>query len=227
MNARFAFLGVASLLVFTTSCRLPYLHPGELGLGDQYHLVFVTSGTRNATSSSLSDYNSFVQSQAQSSSLALPTATWKAIASTQTENAIMNVGSTSGPVYLVDASTVVSNSIANLFDGSNLLAPINTTQNGNVVSSFNYTWTGTAPGGVSSDNPLGSTEPQRGDLRATDGQLWLTANNSLLSSSGQPFYAISGPITVTSLNPLPGIWSLVKWGAAAILGIVVLTPRRE
>lgn len=210
MNARFTFVAVASLLVCTTSCKLPYMHPPGLELGDQYHLVFVTSGTRNAQSANIGDYNSFVQMQAEASVLPLPSTTWKAIASTQGTSAKANVGSGSGPVYLVDASTAVSSSIAELFDGTSLQAPIDTTQDGNVIASLNFAWTGTAPGGVSSDNPLGSVEPERGDLRATDGQLWLTANNSELSSVGQPLYAISGPITVTSINPVPDLWALLQ-----------------
>lgn len=193
MNARFTFVAVASLLVCTTSCKLPYMHPPGLELGDQYHLVFVTSGTRNAQSANIGDYNSFVQMQAEASVLPLPSTTWKAIASTQGTSAKAN-----------------SSSIAELFDGTSLQAPIDTTQDGNVIASLNFAWTGTAPGGVSSDNPLGSAEPERGDLRATDGQLWLTANNSELSSVGQPLYAISGPITVTSINPVPDLWALLQ-----------------
>ncbi len=215
MNARFTLVAIASLLICTTSCRLPYMHPPGLELGDQYHLVFVTSGTRDAESTNIGDYNSFVQTQAEASSLSLPSTTWKAIASTQGTSAIENVGSGSGPVYLVDASTIVSSSIANLFNGTNLQAPINTTQDGNVIASLNFTWTGTAPGGVSSDNPLGSRDPERGSLRSTDGQLWLTANDSELSSEGQPLYAISGPITVTSTNPVPDLWALLQSAAAA------------
>ena len=226
MNPRFTCLAIASLLAFATSCKSPYLHPPGLGLGEKYHLVFVTAGTRNGASSSIGDYNTFVQQQAEASELSLPSTTWKAIASTASESAVNNVGTGSGPVYLIDASTLVSNSVEDLFNGTNLQAAIDTTQNGNVIPSFNFAWTGTGEGGVSA-NPLGSSQPERGDLRTTNGDLWLTANNSLGSSGDQPLYAISAPITVTSVNPIPDLSCLFALGSIVCIGMVVVSYRRQ
>ncbi|MFM7787424.1 MAG: PEP-CTERM sorting domain-containing protein, partial [Microcystis panniformis] len=43
--------------------------PPGLNPGQQYRLVFVTSGTRNAESSDINDYNTFVTSEANKPAL--------------------------------------------------------------------------------------------------------------------------------------------------------------
>ena len=54
--------------------------PPNLVDGDRYRLVFVTSGTRNALSANIADYNSFVTQQANlEPELAALNTIWKAI----------------------------------------------------------------------------------------------------------------------------------------------------
>ena len=43
--------------------------PPDLAVGDQYRLVFVTEGKRDATSTDIDDYNTFVTSQVRLSIL--------------------------------------------------------------------------------------------------------------------------------------------------------------
>lgn len=128
--------------------------PTGLAPGSEYRLVFVTSGTRNATSSNIADYNDFVQNAAQNSSVlntALTAAgfnptsiTWTAIASTLTTNARVNTQTqatdTSRPIYRLDGA-LVATSYADLWDGS-ILVPINRTQVDNILQ-FGASWTGT------------------------------------------------------------------------------------
>ncbi|MFM7786866.1 MAG: PEP-CTERM sorting domain-containing protein, partial [Microcystis panniformis] len=95
--------GVALATLVTASAAqaaLVVVPPG-LNPGDQYRLVFVTSGTRNATSSNINDYNTFVTNQVTGSALAtqlttagfnLGTITWKAIGSTSATSAKVNTG---------------------------------------------------------------------------------------------------------------------------------------
>jgi hypothetical protein len=73
--------------------------PADLAPGAQYRLVFVTDGTRDATSSDINDYNTFVTNQVTGSPLAtalttagfnLGTITWKAIGSTSATSAKVN-----------------------------------------------------------------------------------------------------------------------------------------
>ena len=40
------------------------LTPSELGARDQFRLLFLSSTTRNATSSDITDYNTFIQTRA-------------------------------------------------------------------------------------------------------------------------------------------------------------------
>jgi hypothetical protein len=70
--------------------------PTGLAPGDQYRLVFVTDGTRDATSTDINDYNTFVTNQVTGSALANAlsgaglTTTWKAIGSTSATSAKVN-----------------------------------------------------------------------------------------------------------------------------------------
>ncbi len=77
--------------------------PTGLNPGDQYRLVFVTDGTRDATSTNINDYNTFVTNEVTGSALAtqLTTAgftpsaiTWKAIGSTDSVAARDNTQTT-------------------------------------------------------------------------------------------------------------------------------------
>jgi hypothetical protein len=58
--------------------------------------VFVSSATRDATSTDIADYNAFVQNLANASTLKLGGATWKVLASTETVNAKVNTSTASG-----------------------------------------------------------------------------------------------------------------------------------
>jgi hypothetical protein len=83
--------------------------PTGLAPGSQYRLVFTTSGTRDAISTNIDDYNTFVTTQAnQSSALTALGTTWTAIVSTFSTNALTNTstdpspsGVTGVPIYLV------------------------------------------------------------------------------------------------------------------------------
>ena len=76
-------LGTASQSLAQVTTVPPGLNPG-----DQYRLAFVTSTTRDATSTDIADYNTFVLGVANSSAaLAALSTTWKAIGSTATADA--------------------------------------------------------------------------------------------------------------------------------------------
>jgi hypothetical protein len=57
-----AGVALATLGTSAAQAALVVVPPG-LNPGDQYRLVFVTAGTRNATSSDINDYNTFVTNQ--------------------------------------------------------------------------------------------------------------------------------------------------------------------
>jgi hypothetical protein len=104
--------------------------------------VFVTSGTRDATSTNIEDYNQFVNNAAQASTnlnTALTTAgltpsaiNWTAIGSTGTVNARLNTATRaidpSVPIYRVDGAQVATGNV-DLWDGS-IQTPININEGG-------------------------------------------------------------------------------------------------
>jgi hypothetical protein len=178
--------------------------PPGLNPGDQFRLVFVTSGTRDATSSNINDYNTFVTNQVTGSALAteltnagfnLGTVTWKAIASTSSvaarDNTGTNPSSTGVPIYLIDGNKVANNN-GDLWDGT--LTAINRTQNDspNIVSSV---WTGTNNGGTAVFS-LGGFPVFVGSSSAVNGT-WI-ANGGEYPSTSLPLYAMSSVLTVTT-----------------------------
>ncbi|WP_044035277.1 hypothetical protein, partial [Microcystis aeruginosa] len=131
--------------------------PTGLNPGDQYRLVFVTDGTRDATSTNIDDYNNFVTNEVTGSPLATaltaagftPSAiTWKAIASTDSvaarDNTGTNPSSTGVPIYLIDGNRVANNN-ADLWDGS-ILTGIDRTPQESV--GFFFVWSGTSDDGT-------------------------------------------------------------------------------
>ncbi len=190
--------------------------PTGLNPGDQYRLVFVTSGTRNATSSNINDYNTFVTNQVTGSALAtqlttagfnLGTITWKAIGSTFATSAKVNTGTDGSqpdvPIYLIDGNKVANNN-ADLWDGS-LQHPINLQPN-DVISS-NLVWTGSVYLGTGfPQNQLGgggffgSVAAGQADSVVFSG--WI-AQTTDVSSTAKSLYAMSSVLTVPGNQPAP------------------------
>ncbi len=109
-----------------------YVPPG-LSPGDTYHLVFVTEGYTNATSSDIDYYNAFVQSEAARNPSLTGTemgVTWRVIASTSAIDARDNAH-VEAPVYLLNG-TKVADDHADFWDGF-LDAPV-------IVDQFVDTW---------------------------------------------------------------------------------------
>ncbi|MBC1194095.1 PEP-CTERM sorting domain-containing protein [Microcystis aeruginosa BLCCF158] len=165
--------GVALATLVTASAAQAALVvvPADLAPGAQYRLVFVTAGTRNATSTNIDDYNTFVTNEATGGTPAIDTAldtalngagfdlstiTWKAIGSTASVDARDNTGtnptlSTGVPIYLIDGNRVANNN-ADLWDGS-IQTAINRTPLDTVSTSL--VWTGTTFFGLATSYALG------------------------------------------------------------------------
>ncbi|MFN6305456.1 MAG: PEP-CTERM sorting domain-containing protein [Microcystis sp.] len=188
--------------------------PTGLNPGDQYRLVFVTSGTRNATSSNINDYNTFVTNQVTGSALAtqlttagfnLGTITWKAIGSTPTVAARDNTGtnslSTGVPIYLIDGNRVANNN-ADFWDGS-LKHPINLQPN-DVTTGVDFVWTGSSSNGTGYDSfQLGGLYSEyviagRADSVVFSG--WIAETTDVYSTA-KSLYAMSSVLTVLGNQP--------------------------
>jgi hypothetical protein len=192
----FAVLGLAS-----RSMASVITVPPSLTAGDTYRLVFVTSGTYSASSSSLATYNGDVTSEANGVAALLSLgATWTAIASTATEDALDNIsGSSSAPIFLLNGNEVAG-SLTSLFGGT-LMNAVQISQNGNALPSGSKVWTGTTSSGTAdAGHTLGSTDPEQGLDSSTTGT-WLQDVASVGFDNGHDLYAISSVLTVPDGDP--------------------------
>lgn len=210
----------------------PITVPAGLAPGDTYRLVFVTSTSRDATSSNINDYNAFVSSVAASvpELLALG-ATWTAIGTTASVNAIDNIGFSPSDVgiYRLDGAKIADGT-GGLFSGS-ILVPIAFNELGADLSPCCVVWSGSSPFGIrysDVDVVLGSLTDNTGpppELPVPYAIVGVStlSNGQWLSSMayptfmGESFYGISSEITVGEAVPEPGSIVLAALGGAILL----------
>ena len=113
--------------------------PIGLSAGQQYQLVFVTADGRDATSSNIADYNTFVTNEAALNAL-LPAATWHDVGSTASVDANVNAPSGGLPVYNT-AGQLVATAGTGLYTAT-LVNPILYDQFGNAEPANTAVWTG-------------------------------------------------------------------------------------
>ncbi|MBI1923977.1 hypothetical protein HYR99_06980 [Candidatus Poribacteria bacterium] len=112
---------------------VPITVPTSLTPGAQYRLAFVTSTTRDALSSNIADYNTFVSNAANAvPELAALGTTWRAIASTLTSDARTDFFH-SVPIFLLN-DTQLSQTFDLLFFPYFPLVAYHVTEFGSVVT---------------------------------------------------------------------------------------------
>ena len=127
--------------------------PTGLNPGDTYHLVFVTSGTRDATSSDINVYSTFVDTAMGAIDDASPYGDidWKCIGSVLGTDARDNIGyaSSTAPVYRLDDTRVAANSTA-FWDTAttDLEAEIKIAEDLSSLEESDYAWTGSLSTGI-------------------------------------------------------------------------------
>ena len=190
------------------------LKPAGIGPGERFRLIFLTSTKRNATSSNIETYNTFVQNQAAAGHANIQdhSSRFKVVGCTQAVDARDNTGTTSVgiPIYWVGGNKV-SDNYADFYDGSWDDEANDGNELGNdahdTSQTGNFPFTGCKHDGTESKipgvsfNALGETTVRVGQLNstATDsgpirGQV--TTNNS----DTRPFYALSPVFQVPSMN---------------------------
>lgn len=203
--------------------------PPTLSPGDTYRLVFVTSTTRDATSTDIVDYNNFVSTAANSvSALAALGATWTAIGSTAAVSAFDNIG---GPfpegVYRLDGGLVATGSTGLFFSNPSdaHLLPIDINELGATVPDPTTVWTGTLPSGtVNSPFPLGGSVQATWGLALPSAPVgWVFQFFSPVGTS-MPLYAISSPLTVPAGGEVPEPGTI---GMTALGGALLFLARRR
>jgi hypothetical protein len=208
--------------------------PAGLNPGDQFRFVFVTDGTTTATSTTIGDYDSFVQSQAGGATYNGITVSWLAIGTTDSVNAIDHIGQTNTPVYLADGSLVTtSTTTSGLWSGS-LLHAID--EDINMTPLNKAVWTGTGRGGTFSSivNPLGLDITLGGSFGSTligeslaSNSTWTDAGTSVPQSGIENLYGISQVLTVPGAVPEPSTAIVAGFGAVAFIAYGWSRHRRD
>lgn len=207
-----ALVSAATLLAPAQQAQAAVTYSPTLTPGDKFHLVFVTSGTRDATSSAINDYNAFVQNEAVLGGLDNifgQVVTWKAIGSTALVDARDNIGDPTTSIYNTSGLVVAVNE-GDLWDGL-ITNPIEYDQDG--ISRPGFAWTGTGTNGEAAAlDSLGLSIPIFG-LTTTSGSAWIQAASDMADRI-HSLYAISSEITYV---PEPTSAALLTMALAPLL----------
>ena len=224
LNHRLSFrttLGVLALLTcstllfvaITTTAQAAVFQPAGLSPGEQYQLVFVTSGTRDGGSGTIADYNAFVQTQAAlnpsltgtDDGISYTAIAWTSDISTTPPNTNALVV---GPVYNTSGG-LVANSFSDMWD-SVLTNHMGYDQFG-VLSDTNV-WTGMVSNGTTfASRRLGNSFPYYGSSTSVS-STWAENGNTGWSTT-LPLYALSTQITAV---PEPSTTLLLGTGLAVL-----------
>src|ERR1039458_1563334 len=209
-----AAAGVASHCAAGTIVTVP---PG-LTPGSQYRLVYVTADPYTATSSSITDYNNDVNTEAAVSALAALGTTWLDIGSTATVNAIDNIGIGTGvPIYDLEGNLIANDAgteAGGLFGGT-IFSPIVYAQSGGPFRPpYHFVWTGSAAAGDAwAGYALGDPGPLLvfGAAGAGyDNSQWIQAATGGPKTVGLSLYGISEVLTVPeSATPEPSTTAMM------------------
>ena len=180
------------------------LIPSGLGVGDTFRLVFISSTTRDASSTSIDDYNTFVQTLAAAGHADIQphSSLFRAVGCTNSTNATANTNTraadTSVPIFWLNGAKAADD-YDDFYDGSwdNEAEEadrdefgINSVVTGNV---FGHIFTGCDHNGrkAGTGTPtLGEAAPRLGLLDNADGGP-LSSNTSTLQANKRPFYGLS------------------------------------
>jgi hypothetical protein len=184
-----------------------------------YRVLFVTSSSRDATSSSITDYNDFVSTAAASGSVTGSLGlTWKALASTSGVNAQMNTGVFNSDFSLVTmfntAGEIVATTGANFWEAP-LNFPISYTEDAIGVASSVHT--GTESGGTGGAiYALGNTYSINADVTQFTQNCYIYCEVSL-STNQLSLYGVSAIVLKPQADvPEPGTVILLSLGLACL-----------
>ena len=172
------------------------LVPPGLSAGDKFRLLFVTSGSRNAESSDIADYNAFVQDAAAERALLRPySGAFRALGSTEAVNARDNTdtGTATGvgvPIYWLNGPEAADNYL-DLYDGSWDHRDPGRNERGEEVDFGNddFVWTGSASDGTGHTRALGTSQVQRGSPGGAAGDE--ITSGTTPNSTELPLYSLS------------------------------------
>jgi hypothetical protein len=181
--------------------------PAGLRVGDEFQLMFITTSTTEATSTDISYYNNFVNTDANTAAGSLVTGlgiTWSVLGSTSTVNVLSNIVNTPSTVGIYDlAGTLIANGTGTtgtgLYSGSTVNPP-DVTDTGAVNST--HVWTGTDDSGAASNGCGNGASPLGGSLSESGysgfAAIWTQSCSVDAPTISQPLYAISNVLILGS-----------------------------
>ena len=202
------------------------LIPDGLGPGDSFRLLFATSTTRDATSTDIADYNTFVQTAAAAGHVAIQpySLLFRAVGSTAAVDARDNTGTTHTatdlglPIYWLNGEKV-ADQYKDFYDGDWDEEADSTDESGSIQSlSANADWpfTGSDDDGTAfSLQELGSTANSVRVGRPNSiasGANPLSSGSSQVATGSRRFYALSGIFIVGQEITVPSNWGLIPDG---------------
>ncbi len=226
----FGIMAMALACVAPASWAGPVTLPVGLAPGSTYRLAFVTAGGWSATSANIADYNTEVNTEANSvAALQALGATWSVIGSTATVSAISNVGQDPGvPIYNLagqlvadDATTTYATGLFGQSTYTSLFSPIDYNESG--VKTDGYVWTGSNADGSSAGYALGTTGAHiycidgfSGSTAGLSGANWIAYSDYGDLTAGNHLYGISGVLTVPAATPEPATTATMGLGLAVL-----------
>ena len=189
------------------------LKPADIGPGERFWLIFLSSTKRDATSTDIADYNTFVQDLASSGHANIQdhASRFRVVGCTQTvdarDNTRTNTNGPGVPIYWVGGAKV-ADSHTDFYDGSWDDEVNDRNELGNdahdTSQTGNYTWTGCEHDGTESfaggtSAALGKNAVRWGKLNASNNGP-IEGTGSTLKGSSRPFYALSPVFQVPSMN---------------------------
>jgi hypothetical protein len=228
-SLRLAMAGGA-LVLAGGSAQAAFVQP-SLPAGAGYRIIFTTSGTTQATSNNIADYNGFVTTQAAMNA-SLPATTWRAIASTASVAASAQadcapVSCASLPIFNVNG-TKVADSLADFFDGT-ILTALRVNQSGGTIPTdlgAVKVWTGsTDNGSPATSGMLGASDVRTGDAVRTIGGFYMDTRMTWPSSFLFRLYGISDALSIPTPVPAPGGLAMMLLGLGALGGLAFRRTR--
>ena len=182
------------------------LKPADLGAGEQFRLMFVSSTGRDALSTDIADYNTFVSTRAAAGVTAIQTYAddFTALVSTESVNARTNTltraTDTDVPIYWVksgsvDADDRATDDYADFYDATWKTNALGRNESGGSVA-FTSTsfWTGTNTDGTTHTTQfMGATGSGARVIR------WRVQSSSILTSNSPP---TSSSYRIAALSPV-------------------------
>ena len=182
------------------------LKPADLGAGEQFRLIFVSSTGRDALSTDIADYNTFVRTRAAAGVTAIQTYAndFTALVSTESVNARTNTltraTDTDVPIYWVksgsvDAGDRATDDYADFYDATWKTNALGRNESGGSMAFTSISfWTGTNTDGTTHTTQfMGATGSGARVIR------WRVQSSSILTSNSPP---TSSSYRIAALSPV-------------------------